>query len=1125
MQLFRKDCMGIFYAHVKRKLFNKKTALIMKLTALFLLAVCMQISAKSYSQSLHFSGKNVPLEKVFEAIKAQTGYLVFYNEEDLKNAKPVTLDASNQPLEQVLASCLKGQGLTWILQNKTIIISRTAPIMQVYDMPPPVDTGRTVFGKVTDSKGNPLAGASINVFVKKAGIALTVANARGEFTAKLTNSSWDQLVINYIGYKQQVIRLSSANYYTIQLEPDQIKLNEVTVNTGMFLRNKESFTGAASTYTGEQLKQIGNKNILQSLKTLDPSFIIVENNRTGSNPNALPTLELRGKTSINTTYLNDQFSDDPNQPLFILDGFETSLQTIYDLDMNRVETITLLKDAASTALYGSRAANGVVVVVTKRPQAGELRVNYSGDFSVDMPDLTSYNLMNSSEKLEFERLAGVYRDVNFQWEQDERYFKRLADIARGVNTYWLNEPVRTGFSNRHSIQLAGGNDGLLFSAGVNYRNEAGIMKGSKREAWGGNFSMTYRKNALHITNMFNVSGSKGTESPYGSFSEFANASPYYRKQNPDGSLPKYLDSSRLIINPLFNASLFSIDQTKSLLVSDNLQAVWTVSNEFRVTGGFMISHNNSTGTQFANPQNPMFDGVDIYQKGRYANARIESFTYSGNIMASYAKVIDKHQFNGNVRAEMGQSTSRGLGFSVVGFPYGTNGNPAFAYGFTPYSRPTSSVANNRSASFLGSLNYAYDQRFLLDATYRLDGSSVFGSNRLFKSFASGGIGWNLHKEPFMQDLRWINLLKIRGDVGLTGNTNLGQFVSTTIYTYQAGLNHFGQMLDMSSLGNPDLEWQNTLQESYGVDFAFFKSRITGSVEYFKKVTDPLVISASSALPSSTAASDNYMINAGRLTTKGWNLNVRVSPVYNLQERIIWTIGLSGAAQKSIYGDFSSKLDVLNKQQLTSKGLLRYTDGYSPDDMWTVISKGIDPANGRELFQAKDGTISNIYNTDDIVKVGNTRPVAEGVISTNFTYKSFNLGANMRYRIGGYVFNSAVYNKVENITELENNQDRRALYDRWQKPGDITQFKSITNGTFINSAPMSSRFIQKDTHFVGESFTLGWRVNSGWIRMLRMQQLSMNFYMNDIFRLESIQSERGIDYPFARSCSFSINASF
>jgi TonB-linked SusC/RagA family outer membrane protein len=1098
-----------------------KIILIMKLIIIIMTSFLLQVSAAGFAQRVTLKEKGASLKNVLQKVRTQTGYDFLFDFKVIRNAKQVDVDLNNAKLEDALDAIFKPQKLDYTIINKSVVVmpQETSLLDKVMSVFNDVD----IRGIVLDQNGDPMMGATISV---KGTNRRVVAGAGGAFfLSKVEEKA--TLVVTYLGYIPRQVKIKAGQVsITIQMELAENKMDDVVI-TGMGInRKKDSFTGATSTFSGEQLKAIGNKNILESLKTLDPSFIMVENNTQGANPNSLPTIEVRGKTTISTTTLNDQYSADPNQPLFILDGFESSLRVIYDLDINRIASVTLLKDAASTALYGSKAANGVVVVETKRPVAGELRISYSTDFSFDLPDFSSYNLMNSSEKLEFERLSGVYNNSpNFQWQSDSTYNAKLADIQRGVNTYWLSEPVQTGIAQRHSLRVSGGSNELLFGAGINYRNQQGVMKGSDRNTWGGNFDLTYRKSKINVTNSITISNLNSDDSPYGAFSSFSRANPYYRKYNADGSTPMFLDPGQTnTVNPLYNAGLFSIGKTNGFSFRNNLQANYTVSNSFRITGGISLGRDNGETISFVPPDHTSFAGIDPYQKGRYINAVSQSNFYSGNLMLSYAKVIGKNQFNANIRSDIQQTTQKSSGYSAVGFPYGTNGNPRFAYGYTPSGRPTASAITSNSVGFLGSLNYTYDQRFLFDATYRLDGSSAFGSNKQFKPFASAGLGWNVHREKFLADIKWIGLLKLRANIGYTGNQNLGQFTSTSVYTYLNGSNPFGQGLDMTSLGNPNLDWQKTLQKSYGLDYTILNNRISGYLEYFDKNTKPLIISASAAIPTSVGINSNYAINVGSLRTTGWAVNARFSPVYNLKERIIWTVGVSGQQTNSTYGGFGNSLDALNKLQLNNKSLIRYQDGSSPDDIYAVISHGIDPATGNELFEKKDGTLTFLYSTDDIVKVGNSRSTIEGVINNNFTYKSFSFGAYIRYRIGGDLFNSALYNKVENIssTNLIFNQDKRALYQRWQKPGDVSQFKSIS---LTSSTPMSSRFIEEDNHFIGESFSASWRVSEGWVRKLKMQSLSISLYVNDIFRIESVKSERGIDYPFSRSASISLNASF
>mgnify|MGYP002673042198 CR=1 FL=1 len=352
------------------------------------------------------------------------------------------------------------------------------------------------------------------------------------------------IVLSFIGYKKTVIRYTGnnqADFARIMLKSEAQSIKDVVV-TGVYRRKKESFTGSSATFKGDELKSVGAQNVLQSLKTLDPSFKIMDNALSGS---------------------------DPNQPLFILDGFETTLETVMNLNMNRVASVTLLKDAASTAIYGSKAANGVVVIETKAPVKGKLQISYKGDYSMDFADLSDYNLMNAREKLEFEKLAGVYKDNASdpfnQIKLDNLYNSRLRDIEQGVNTYWLSVPLRTGFTHKHNVYAEGGEGNVRYGLGLNYGKVNGVMKGSDRQTLGGNLDLIYRTGKFQFSNKLSIDYLE-TNNPTVSFAEYAQANPYYKKYGADGKINKYLYypedglNDNPVSNPLWNAHLNNYDK-------------------------------------------------------------------------------------------------------------------------------------------------------------------------------------------------------------------------------------------------------------------------------------------------------------------------------------------------------------------------------------------------------------------------------------------------------------------------------------------------------------------------------------------------------------------------------------
>lgn len=1112
-------------------LITSQTARIMRLTTLLLLGICLHVSAKTASQNITLNEKNSSLESVFKKIKQQTGYTFVYRHEWMEKAIPVDLKLESTTIEEALRLCFAGQPFTFSIVKKTVVIREKEPERLTLWYGLPRYDAEIIRGRILDEANKPIQGASVTIKGTKIG---TTSDQKGYF--KLESSSANvTLLISFIGYADKEVKATAGTLADIKLALSSKNMDDFVV-TGIMNRKKESFTGASVSFKGDELKSIGNQNVIQSLKTLDPSFILTENNLAGSNPNTLPDIEIRGKTSISNSSLRDEFAADPNQPLFILDGFESTLRVIVDLDMNRVESITLLKDAASTAIYGARAANGVVVIETKKPKAGAMELYYSGDFRTEMPDLRDYNMMNAEEKLEFEKLSGRYTIYSStlhssQIALDSLYNSRLARVRKGVNTYWLNEPVQVGFTQGHSVRADGGDAQTRYGLGVQYRKVTGAMKGSGRETWGANFDIIYRKRKMNITNKLYANGYTAQESPYGSFSSFANANPYFAKRNSEGNVTRYLEISTgrvlnrdTIGNPLYDALLNNFNTTKSFAIQNNLQMVYSINTDLQIQGSVQINKETSQQEIFFAPEHSMFMGKGTFERGRHTNKNISRFGYQANVMLSYGRLFNGlHQINANARFEAQENKSEAYSAVAVGFPSGTNGNPAFAFGYEQGRKPATAYSQFRRNNALVSASYTYDRRFVADLSFRLDGSTSFGVNQKYSPFWSAGLGWNLHNEKMMRNVSWLNTLRLKGNIGLTGNQNFGGITSVSVYSYEDLINTYGQGVSLATLGNPNIKWQNTLQSNIGVDFTLLRNKVSGFINVYRKYTDPLIVAVD--LPSSTGLYQ-YPKNVGHLTNNGLDANIKYSPIYKPVERIIWTIGYTGIFQKAIYGGLNNQLETLNKQQQESKSLLRYRDGFSPEDIWAVHSYGIDPATGRELFRRKeDGLATFDYSGSDIVKVGNTRPIAEGVLSTTLNYKGFQFGIFVRYRFGGDAFNTALYNKVENITDgnIGNNQDKRALYDRWKKAGDVAAFKGIS---ITEQTQMSSRFVQKENNITGESINMGYEViNKKFLRKIGMKTFRVNGYMNDIFRISSIVRERGIDYPFARSVSFSINASF
>lgn len=1000
----------------------------------------------------------------------------------------------------------------------------------------------TVTGTVTDESGEPLAGVTItlktSVKMDRAIANLTDANGKYIFTGL---KAGDHLIFTFIGMEPfEVVIKQGQTLYNVTMHYSESQLKEVVVETGIFQRDAVSYTGSVSQYTGSNLKVIGNQNVIQSLKVLDPSFVVIDNNSMGSNPNTTATIELRGQGSATINAITDEFSEAPNQPLFVINGVESSYSRVADLDINRVESITILKDASSTAIYGSKGANGVVVIETIKPKSGELRLYYNGDYGISWPDLSVYNLMNSTEKLEFERLSGKYSSSsgNIQKLLTELYNERAAEIARGVDTYWIKEPVHTALTHAHSLRVNGGDQLFSFSVGAKYKCNDGVMKKSGRETWGGDIALTYRTDKIIVNNTLDVSGYTGKESPYGDFDDWAKASPYFRKYNSEGGVDKFLQYKNdgllsgnnspvktNVPNPMHNARLNSKDEKTGLDLQNSLSIQYLVNKDLRLKGGVDLSIGRINLVQFTAPEHTKYNDLSEYYQGEYYGKDTRSSSFRGYADVSYAKVVDKvHSFALMTRGQIKQNKNDYTSFQAVGFPYGSKGSPSMAHGYKEESNPGYYLAKKRSVALTGAFNYNYDKRYLLDLTYSLDGATSFGSNKLYKSFWSAGLGWNIDREAFMKDIEWIDQLKLRASTGLTGNQNQGRAVSETVYKLYISSNYFGQGLYIDEFANPDLPWQTARDYGTGLDFNAGKGRYFLKFDYFHSKTDPNIVFVPQ-VPSTGISS--YPMALGALTKQGVEMKLMVYPIYNLKERIMWGITLTGLKSKSKYSGIGKTLDIFNESQRKNNTLAQYRDGFSPTDIWAVRSYGIDPATGEEVFIKKNGELTKEYSFDDVVKVGNTRPDLTGVISTNLRYKNFHINVALRYSYGGDVYNYALFNKVENISleALQYNQDKRALTLRWKNAGDNAMFKAIT--ITETTANKTSRFVQKNNYLNGESISFSYEVNNNeWMaKNLGVKTLRLTGYMNDFFRLETSKTERGVNYPFARSFSVGLNLSF
>lgn len=865
----------------------------MKLTIFITMIAFMQVSATVNAQKISLKENNTAISQILNKIMQQSGYDIFYKKKLLNDAK-ISVSLKDVSLETALKAVLKNQNLEFDLDNRIIIIKEPEVPLQITAYQ---SMYLNIKGKVTDEDGEPLPGATIYVLGKIK--ALLTVDAKGTFSFNTIESD-TALQVSYIGYKTRKVPLvKNKTNYNIVLEAANAKLKDVII-TGIFDKPKESYTGAVRVITDKELKQFQGRNIFTTLGNIDPSFYMVPNNASGSDPNKIPDIQIRGARSLpNIDQLQDQTAATLNTPLIILDGFETTLQRMMDLDNNEIESITLLKDGSATALYGSRGANGIVVIKTKEPVAGKLRLSYRAGVNLSVPDLSSYNLLNSKDKLELERLSGYYKSSTKTPEANiglQQYYNQvLGQVAKGVNTDWLSIPLRTQLDQIHNLKMEGGDQTFRYDLALQYNQLNGAMKESGRKAFNGTINLSYRYKNLTFRNNLVVGQTRENESPYGSFSDYVKLNPYWQPYDASGNVTQFFSpynydywtmagsyGGNRYPNPLYDATLNTFNKRSYTSITDNFQLEWKPVESLLLRGGLGVTSANNDADNFKPAEHSSFAGysdADVFRKGSYEYGNGKSFSYTANLSASYARLFAEHRIYAGVNFDVTENNQKSYSFLAEGFPDESIDFLGMALQYEQNGSPNGFEATRRRIGAVANVNYAFKDRYLADFAYRVDGASQFGVNRRFAPFWSAGLGWNLHYEPFIKDnLLFINRMKLRGSYGSTGSTQFDAYQALGTYSYVMNDRYKTWLgVRQNSLGNPDLEWQQTNKYNAGLELSMFRDRVRFEGDVYLEKTSNLL--SSLELPYANGFT-SYNENIGELETRGFELMASVFLIQN-----------------------------------------------------------------------------------------------------------------------------------------------------------------------------------------------------------------------------------------------------
>lgn len=891
----------------------------------------------------------------------------------------------------------------------------------------------------------------------------------------------------------------------------QEMLDEVVV-TGYINKPKEIYTGSAFTIDRKTIKSQVNTNLLELIKNNVPGFELTPDNNKGSDPNKLPDMIIRGRSSFIE-------GDHTNLPLFILDGVEVDVRVVFSLKPSTISQISVLKDAAATTYYGSKAANGVIVITSLPSRIGKLDIDYSNRFQVSVADLSDYNLLNAAEKLEFERKAGLYgrfignSDIDVKRQKD--YYARLDRVKAGVNTNWLKMPLRTGLSQTHNINIMGGTPLFRYTLMAGINDVRGVMDKSDRRDGSVRVNLTYgdfSKFFLQYTAL--IMGGQSHDVPYGSFSDYTRLNPYDEPYNSYGELNNHLAFG--MANPIFEKTLSSYILQKNKVVTNSAKVRWNILKHLRLEATASLTQTQNDNETFYSPHSVKFHYTDKAKRGSFDIMHSESTDFSANAFLVWAKAIKKHQVITTLGLNLQATDNESNGFTAIGILSDKIDHASQAAAFAEGSTPKG--GKDKARMFGGYLNvqYVFENKYFVDASFRREGSSKFGTSERYAPFCMIGLGWNIHKERFFSDSP-INLLKLRTSIGTVGNVSFNPYQAQLAYRYHANYIYNNEIGAMPvALVNPNLKWERTIKANLGLDFSLFSDRLSGSFDIYKNTTNNVVMTISKPLHTGFA---NAKENLGQIRNSGYELSLR-GRIINSR---LWGLNayFTASHNHNVIVKISDYLRNQNAHNAKLSGRLPaaiYAEGESLTALKVMLSAGINPSNGKEIFIGQDGEQTYTYNYNARRVVGDLTPTLQGAFGLAANISNFSLTISFNYRLGATIYNGTLANKVEGINPMYN-ADKRVFYNRWQKPGDKAIYKHIAAQE--DTSP-TSRFVKKEYALEGTSLMLGYDVPNSLCKLAHLQYVRFTFSMGQFLHLSTIKRERGLAYPFANIYELGLN---
>jgi TonB-dependent starch-binding outer membrane protein SusC len=1121
-----------------------KKLLIMKLILFFLLAMSINAFAGVYAQSVNLSEKNASIKTIFKEIKSQTNYTFVYTKSDIKKALPVTVSLKDVPVEQALRECFAGQPLTFTIYDKIVVIKEKDQAVVAAPLQQPI--ALVVSGKIVDENGKPLPGAT----VLEKGTANGVAtNPNGSFSIKVSNGN-AVLVVSFVGYERKEVAVNGQSSLTIALNPANSDLEQVVV-VGYGTQKKSDLTGSIASVSSKDIQGLPVDNVVSALEGKVAGLSISTNN---GEPGSTPAVTLRG---IGT------FLD--NTPLYVVDG--QPVTDMNSINTNDIQSIDILKDNSAAAIYGNRASNGVVLITTKRGSNGKPVVSldsYAGVSSIPNP----LKMLNSSQLYSF--LTESYANANETINPDI-----TKDYDRGYNTNWFQQATRNAVNENYNLAVRGGNDIDKYSVSAGYYDDQGTIKTSD-----------FSRISLRVTNDINISKNISIGETVGlsydkthtlnvvvgnPLSDILLADPFSPVINPNVSTsdPNYQFDKYAPTEFSYQPNPIS-SQAQNFNVTTAMNIVGNIFANVKILPGlnfktlFGMDKSDSRIFNFQPTFALQYDSFNVSSGAQTYGQRSVNYLYQNDLdnfadswqnTLTYDFKVKKSTFSLLAGMEMQDTKASNLNTQASGLP----GN---APSFQVFSEATGGyfVTGGRTDigeySYFGRLNYNYDSRYYLTATFRADGSSLFAPGHQWGYFPSFSLAWRLDHEKFFQDLNanFISSLKLRGGYGETGNslippgattTFIGTYSPTQVYAFGGtyttqGVNY--PAYGPTTIGNPLLKWESSNETNIGLDAGFFNNRLTASADYYVRNTNGLLLQV--PLPDLTGypqGQDPYS-NAGSIQNKGFEFSA--SYVKNTGD---FTYNISG----NISTDNNKVLSIGNGGAPILGAVSKTVVGQPIGQFYGYVFDGIfqnqaeidaDTYSGVKLQpNARPGDIrfkDNGAGQLEQTFIGNPIPKFNYGLTTNFGYKNFDVSLFFQGVAGNKVWASYLA-----ASEVQQTNALLAGYQgAWRGQGTSNFFPIISQNNPNDNYRASSWWVQDGSFLRFKNAQLGYTLPGAWLgdkKFISSCRIYMSGQNLAVFtKFKGMDPEVGntnvtnvgytsdiANYPIPRIISVGVNAKF